>query len=62
MRTAGFFLALLGASSFLFPLFDRKSMIMSVFGEHEKVAAIASLAVGAVLFLLSFRKKKEEKK
>ena len=64
MRTAGFLLALLGATSFLFPLFERKSMIMSVFGEHEKVAAIASMALGAALFLLSFRKKKkqEEKK
>lgn len=62
MRTAGFFLALLGATSFLFPLIGRTSMIMSVFGEHEKVAAVASIAVGAVLFLLSFRKKKEEKK
>lgn len=62
MRTAGFFLALLGATSFLFPLFERKSLIMSVFGEHEKVAAIASIAVGTALFLLSFRKRKEAEK
>ncbi|MBV8880112.1 MAG: hypothetical protein JO332_09130 [Planctomycetaceae bacterium] len=62
MRTAGFTLLLLGATSFVFPLIGRRSMIMSVFGEHEKYAAIGALAVGAVLFLLSFRKKKEEKK
>ncbi len=50
---------LLGATSFLFPLFNLQSMIMKHFGEHERIAAIASLAVGAVLFGLSFRKKKE---
>jgi hypothetical protein len=62
MRTAGLFLALLGATSFLFPLFKMRSRIMSVFGEHETIAAGAAIAVGAVLFLLSFRKRKEEKK
>ena len=61
-RNIGFLLLLLGASSFLFPLLNMRSRIMSAFGEHEKIAAIASLAVGAVLFGLSFRKKKEEKK
>jgi len=64
MRTGGFTLLLLGATSFLFPMIGRRSMIMSVFGDYEKPAAIASLAVGAVLFGLSFfvGKKKEEKK
>ena len=62
MRTAGFFLMLLGATSFIFPLFNWQSMIMKQFGEHERTAAIASIAVGAVLFGLSFRKKKEAKK
>ena len=61
MRTAGFFLAILGATSFLFPLFGMRSRIMSVFGEHEQIAAIASIAVGVVLFGLSFRRKKEKK-
>ena len=61
MRTAGFALLLLGATSFLFPLIGRQSMIMSQFGEYEKPAAIASLAIGAVLFGLSFRKKKDKK-
>lgn len=61
MRTAGFALLLLGASSFLFPLIGRQSMIMSQLGEYEKPGAIASLAVGALLFALSFRKKKEAK-
>ncbi|HZE97800.1 MAG TPA: hypothetical protein VE981_12295 [Planctomycetota bacterium] len=62
MRTAGFTLLLLGATSFIFPMIGRRSMIMGVFGEHERIAAIASLAVGALVFALSFRKKKEEKK
>ena len=61
-RNIGFFLLLLGGSSFIFPLFEWRSKIMSVFGEHERIAAIAALAVGAVLFGLSFRKKKEEEK
>lgn len=64
LRNIGFLLLLLGASSFLFPLFGWRSRIMSTFGEHERIAAIASLAVGAILFGLSFRKTKgeEEKK
>lgn len=62
MRTAGFTLLLLGASSFLFPLIHRRSMIMSVFGEHERVAAIASIVVGVILFGVSFRKKKDATK
>ena len=61
-RNVGFILLLLGGSSFLFPLFGWKSRIMSLFGEHERIAAIASLAVGAVLFALSFRRKKDEDK
>ena len=61
-RNIGFVLLLLGASSFVFPMFGWRSRIMSSFGEHERIAAIASIAVGAVLFALSFRKKKEEKK
>ena len=64
LRNIGFLLLLLGGSSFLFPLLGWRSRIMSTFGEHEKIAAIASLAVGVILFGLSFRggKKKEEEK
>jgi hypothetical protein len=63
MRTAGLFLALLGATHFLFPLIGRTSWILTnVFGQYERIGAIGCLAVGAVLFGLSFRKKKEEKK
>jgi hypothetical protein len=62
LRNIGFLLVLLGASSFLFPLIGLNSRIMVLFGEHQKVASIAFLAVGAVLFGLSFRKPKEEKK
>ena len=61
-RNIGFILLLLGGSSFLFPMFGWRSRIMSTFGEHERIAAIASLAVGAVLFGLSFRKKKDDEK
>jgi hypothetical protein len=62
LRNIGFLLLLLGASSFLFPLIGLNSRIMLLFGEHQKIAAIAFLAVGAILFGLSFRKKKEEEK
>lgn len=62
LRNVGFVLVLLGASSFIWPMMGGRSRIMSVFGEHERAAAIASLGVGAVLFGLSFRKKKEEEK
>ena len=64
LRNIGFLLLLLGGSSFLFPMFGWRSRIMSAFGEHERIAAIASLALGAILFGLSFRKTKgeEEKK
>jgi hypothetical protein len=62
LRNIGFLLVLLGGSSFLFPLFGWRSRIMSAFGERERIAAIACLAAGAVMFGLSFRKKKEEEK
>jgi hypothetical protein len=61
LRNIGFFLLLLGASTFFFPLIHKKSMIMSMFGEQEQLAAFIALGVGAVVFALSFRKKKEEK-
>ncbi len=61
LRNIGFLLLLLGASSFIFPLLNLRSRIMSAFGEHEKIAAIACLAVGAILFGLSFRRAKEDK-
>lgn len=61
-RNLGFVLLLLGGSSFIFPLFEWRSRIMSMFGQHERIAAIAFLVAGVVLFGLSFRKKKEEKK
>ena len=64
LRNIGVILLLLGASSFLWPMIQegRRSKIMAVFGEHEKIAATASLAVGAVLLGLSFRKKKDGEK
>ena len=62
LRNIGFLLLLLGGSSFIFPMMGLRSRIMSAFGEQERIAAIAALAVGGVLFALSFRKKKEEKK
>jgi hypothetical protein len=64
LRNVGFVLLLLGVSSFLWPMIQegRRSKIMAVFGELERIAASASLAVGAVLFGLSFRKKKEGEK
>ena len=62
LRNIGFLLLLIGASHYVLPLLNMRSRILSLFGEQQQVAAIASLAVGAVLFGLSFRKKKEEEK
>jgi len=64
LRNVGFVLLLLGASSFIWPLISdgRRRGLMSFFGEHERTAAIASIVVGAVVFGLSFRKKKDEEK
>jgi hypothetical protein len=64
LRNIGVVLLLLGASSFIWPLISdgRRRGIMAFFGEHERTAAIASIAVGAVVFGLSFRKKKGEEK
>jgi hypothetical protein len=63
MRTAGYFLLILGAGSFLLPLVGWHPMIMSSFGRYEKHAAISAIVLGALLFGLSFlkKKKKEEK-
>jgi hypothetical protein len=54
MKTAGIFLVLAGASSFVFHAMNMQSKIMGIFGEHEKIAA--------VLLVLGMRKKKPEKK
>jgi len=64
LRNIGFILILLGLSSFLWPILSGGSRrgVMAYFGEHEKTAAIASLAVGGVIFALSFRKKKDPEK
>jgi len=64
LRNIGFVLLLLGASSFLWPMIQegKRSRIMVLFGEYERPVAIASLVAGAVLFGLSFRKKKDEEK
>jgi len=56
MRTAAVVLLGLGATSFLFPLIGRRSLVMGFFGPHEKAAAIAGLVLGAILLALSFRK------
>ena len=58
-RNIGFVLLLLGGSYYIFPLFNARSRILSLFGEHQQIAAIVSLVAGAVLFGLSFRKRKE---
>ena len=60
LRNVGFLLLILGGSSFIFPMMGWRSRVMSLFGEHERTAAIASIVVGAVVFGLSFRKKKGE--
>jgi len=63
LRDVGFVLLLLGASSFIWPMIrEGRRGILSFFGEHEKTAAIASIVVGAVVFGLSFRKKKGDEK
>ncbi len=62
MRNAGFLLVALGASSLLFKSLGRQSLVMSVFGPYEQAAAIGFLAAGAVVFALSFRKKKDAPK
>jgi hypothetical protein len=62
MRSAGVILLGLGATSFLFPLIGRRSMVMGVFGPYEKYAAIGALVLGAIALVLSFRNPKEETK
>jgi hypothetical protein len=62
IRNIGFFLLLIGASHWIFPLFNMRNRFLLMFGEHQLYAAIAAVAVGGILFALSFRKKKEEKK
>jgi hypothetical protein len=62
MRTAGFFLIVAGASSYVLKAIGRQSLIMGTFGEYEKYAAPAVIVLGAILVVLSLRKKKDEKK
>ena len=62
LRNIGFFLLLLGASTFIFPLMNRRSLVIAAFGEHERIAAYVALALGAAVFAFSFRMRNEEKK
>jgi hypothetical protein len=58
MRSWGVFLVALGGLSFVWPLMGRQSMILSMFGEYERPAALGVISAGVVLVALSFRKKK----
>jgi len=60
LRNVGFLLLLLGASTFVFPLINMRSRIMSLFGEHEKLVAAIFLGAGAVVFAMSFRGKRDK--
>lgn len=63
MKTAGIFCILAGVSSFVLPMMGRRSFIMGLFGEHEKIAAGVALGVGALILLVGLmRKKKDPKK
>ena len=62
MKTIGFFLIAAGASSYILHAMHKQSLIMGVFGEHEKFAAPAAIALGVIVMLLSLRKKKKDDK
>jgi hypothetical protein len=62
MRSVGVILLGLGATSFLFPLVGRRSMVMGVFGPYEKYAAVVALVLGAITLGLSFRNPKNVQK
>ena len=61
MRGLGLLLLIVGASEFAFRWLNinMEHVVFKLFGEQRTVAAIAFVAVGAVLTLLSFRKKKK---
>jgi hypothetical protein len=62
MKTVGFFLIAAGASSYILHAMDQQSRIMGFFGEYEKYAAPAAIAVGVILLILGLRKKKKDDK
>ena len=62
MRTAGYFLLLLGAGFLILPMIGFHPALLEAFGEHKKYVPYAALVLGGILLGLSFRKKKAEKK
>lgn len=64
MRGIGLLLLIIGASEFAFRYLriDIEHLVFTFFGEHRTAAAIAFVAVGATLTLLSFRRKKKDRK
>jgi hypothetical protein len=61
MRGLGVMLLVIGAGSFVLPMMGRQFILVSVFGEYEKAAAIGMIVLGAVLTVLSLRGQKEKK-
>ena len=62
MRGLGVMLLVIGAGSFILPMMGRQFILVSVFGQYEKAAAIGMIVVGAILTVLSLRGQKADKK
>jgi hypothetical protein len=61
MRGLGLMLLIIGGGSFILPMMGRQFILVSVFGEYEKPAAIGMIVLGAILTLVSLKGKKEKK-
>lgn len=61
MRGLGLMLLIVGAGSFILPMLGRQFILVSVFGQYEKPAAIGMIVVGAILTLMSLKGQKEKK-
>lgn len=62
MKGFAVLLLLVGASEFVLPHLGMEHMVFKLFGAYRMHGAIGFIAVGAVLFLLSLRGKKKDKK
>lgn len=64
MKNVGLFFIVVGAAGLVYNLMGYSHRLLAVFGEYQRHAAGASIAIGVVLFLIGMKggKKKDEKK
>jgi uncharacterized membrane protein YuzA (DUF378 family) len=58
MVSWGVTLAVIGALSFVLPLIGVQHILISIFGAHERIAAVAFIVVGLAMMAMGYNSRK----